>query len=191
MHLAHLWEQRTHVGIVASRTIPLINAPSLKMKSGLLKIVPSGWRQMVGILRRKESAVVVTMSKKIGVLLSQESWVFAMLMGLPTPTVERSIMELIVVGTQPTPQSFTRNRQQKALFLTLLYCPSHELILKSNKGSKPKTTTSFSSAGKSATANHVVLPDSVKAMLSQLSDSVHTPTEQVLMESVVKSLGLN
>jgi hypothetical protein len=71
-------------------------------------------------------------------------------------------------------------------------CPSHELVLKSNTGSsKPKSTTSSSSAGKSATANHVVLPDSVKVMLSQLSDSVHTPTEQVLMESVMKSLGLN
>jgi hypothetical protein len=70
-------------------------------------------------------------------------------------------------------------------------CPSHELVLKSNKGSKPMSTTSSSSAGKSATANYVVLPDSVKAMLSQLSDSVRTPTEQVLMESVMKSLGLN
>jgi hypothetical protein len=71
-------------------------------------------------------------------------------------------------------------------------CPSHELVLKSNTGSsKPKSTTSSSSTGKSATANHVVLPDSVKAMLSQLSDSVRTPTEQVLMESMMKILGLN
>ncbi len=76
-------------------------------------------------------------------------------------------------------------------FNLALKCSSHELVLKSNKGSKPKSTTSSSSAGKSATANHVVLPDSVKAMLSQLSDSVCTPTEQVLMESVMKSLGLN
>jgi hypothetical protein len=76
-------------------------------------------------------------------------------------------------------------------FILALECPSHELVLKSNKGSKPKATTSSSSAEKSPTANHVVLPDSVKAMLSQLSDSVHTPTEQVLMESVMKSLGLN
>jgi hypothetical protein len=120
MHLAHLWEQRTHVGIEASRTVPLINAPSLEMKSGLLKIVASGWRQMVRILRRKERVVVATKSKKSGVLLSQESWVFAMSMRLPTPTVERSIMGLNVVGTRPTPLSFTRNGQQKALFLTLL-----------------------------------------------------------------------
>ncbi len=77
------------------------------------------------------------------------------------------------------------------VFNLALECPSHELVLKSNKGSKPKPTTSSSSAGKSATLNHVVLPDSVKAMLSQLSDSVHTPTEQVLMESVMKSLGLS
>ncbi len=72
-------------------------------------------------------------------------------------------------------------------------CPSHshELVLKSKKGSKPKSTTSSSSVRKSANANHVVLPDSVKAMLSQLSDSIRTPTEQVLMESVMKSLGLN
>jgi hypothetical protein len=72
-----------------------------------------------------------------------------------------------------------------------LECPSHELVLKTNKGTKTKSTTSSSSAGKSVTANHVVLPDSVKAILSQLSVSVHTPTEQVLMESVMKSLGLN
>jgi hypothetical protein len=90
------------------------------MKSRLLKIISSGWRQMVGILRRKERAVVATTSKKSGVLLRQESWAIDMLMGLPTPTVERSIMRLNVVGTQPTPQSFTRNGQQKALFLTLL-----------------------------------------------------------------------
>ncbi len=77
------------------------------------------------------------------------------------------------------------------VFNLVLECPSHELVLKSNKGSKPKSSSSSSSAGKSATANHVVLPDSVKAMLSQLSDSVCTPTEQVLMESVMKSLGLN
>jgi hypothetical protein len=76
-------------------------------------------------------------------------------------------------------------------FNLALECPSHELVLKSNKGSKPKSTTSSSSAETSPTANHVVLPDSVKAMLSQLSDSVRTPTEQVLMESVMKSLGLN
>jgi hypothetical protein len=97
--LAHLWELRTHVRIAASQIIPLINAPSLEMKSGLLKIVASGLRQMVGILRRKERAVVATTSKKNGVLLSQESWVFAMLMRLPTPTVERSILGLNVVGT--------------------------------------------------------------------------------------------
>jgi hypothetical protein len=77
------------------------------------------------------------------------------------------------------------------VFNLALECPSHELVLKSNKGSKPKPTTSSSSAGKSATAKHVVLPDSVKAMLSQLSDRVRTPTEQVLMESMMKSLGLN
>jgi hypothetical protein len=117
---ATLWEQRTHVGIEANQTIPLINAPSLKMKSGLLKIVASGWRQMDGIPRGKERAVVATTSEKSGVLLSQESWVFAMLMGPPTPTVERSIMGLNVVGTGPTQQSFTRNGQQKALFLTFL-----------------------------------------------------------------------
>jgi hypothetical protein len=76
---------------------------------------------MVGILRRKEKTVVATTSEKSGVHLSQESWVFAMLMGLPMPTVERSIMGLNVVERQPTPQSFTRNRQQKALFLTLLW----------------------------------------------------------------------
>ncbi len=34
--------------------------------------------------------------------------------------VERSIMGLNVVGTRPTPQNFTRNGQQKAMFLTLL-----------------------------------------------------------------------
>jgi hypothetical protein len=76
---------------------------------------------MVGILRRKERAVVATTSEKSGVLLSQESWVFVMLMGPPTPTVERSIMGVNVVGTRPTPQSFTRNGQQKAVFLTLLW----------------------------------------------------------------------
>jgi hypothetical protein len=77
-------------------------------------------------------------------------------------------------------------------FNLALECPSHELVLKSNMGSsKPKPTTSSSSAGKSATANHVVLTDSVKAMLSQLGDSVRTPTEKVLMESMMKSLGLN
>jgi hypothetical protein len=77
-------------------------------------------------------------------------------------------------------------------FNLALKCRSHELVLKSNTGSsKPKFTISSSSAGKSATANHVVLPDSVKAMLGQLSDSVHTPTEQVLMESMMKRLGLN
>ncbi len=69
-------------------------------------------------------------------------------------------------------------------------CPSHELVLKSNKESKPKSTTSSFSARKSPTTNHVVLPDSVMTMLSQLSDSVRTPTEQVLMESVMRSLGL-
>jgi hypothetical protein len=77
------------------------------------------------------------------------------------------------------------------VFNLVLECPSHELVLKSNKGSKPKSTTSSSSAVKSATANHVVLLDSDKAMLSQLSDSVRTPTEQVLMESIMKSLSLN
>ena len=77
------------------------------------------------------------------------------------------------------------------VFNLALECPSHELVLKSNKGFKPKPTTSSSSTGKSTTANHVVLPDSVKAMLSQLSDSVHTPNEQVLMESMMKSLGSN
>jgi hypothetical protein len=71
--------------------------------------------------KKKERVVVATTSKKSGVLLSQESLVFAMLMGFPTLTVERSIMGLNVVGTQPTPQSFTRNGQQKALFLTLLW----------------------------------------------------------------------
>ncbi len=76
---------------------------------------------MVGILRRKERAVVATTSKKSGVLLSQESWVFAMLMGLPTPSVERSIMGLNVVGTRLIPQSFTGDGQQKALLLTLLW----------------------------------------------------------------------
>jgi hypothetical protein len=92
-------EAKTYVEIAASQAIPLINAPSLKMKSRLLRIVASGWRQMVGILRRKERAVVATPSKKNGVLLSQESWVFIMLMGLPMPTVKRSIMGLNVVGT--------------------------------------------------------------------------------------------
>ncbi len=76
---------------------------------------------MVGILRRKERAVVATKSKRSGVLLSQENWVFIMSMGFPTPTVERSIIGLNVVGTQLIPQSFTRNGQQKALFLTLLW----------------------------------------------------------------------
>jgi hypothetical protein len=76
---------------------------------------------MVGILRRKERAVAATTSKRSGVLLSQESWVFVMLMGLPTPTVERSIMGLNVIGTRPTPQSFTRNEHQKALLLILLW----------------------------------------------------------------------
>jgi hypothetical protein len=47
-------------------------------------------------------------------------------------------------------------------FNLALECPSHELVLKSNKGSKPKSKTSSSSAKKSPTANHVVLPDSVK-----------------------------
>jgi hypothetical protein len=97
--LAQLRKLRTHVEIVASQTIPLINAPSLEMKSGLLKIVARGWRQMVRILRRKERAVVATMSKKSGVLLSKESQVFVMSTGLPMPTVERSIMRLNVVGT--------------------------------------------------------------------------------------------
>jgi hypothetical protein len=69
------------------------------MKSGLLKIVASGWRQMVGIISRKERVVVAFMSEKSGVLLSQESQVFAMSMGLPTPTLERSIMGLNVFGT--------------------------------------------------------------------------------------------
>jgi hypothetical protein len=143
---------------------------------------------MVRILRRKKRAVVATTSKQSGVLLSQDSWVFVVSMGLPTPTVERSIMGLNVVGTRLIPQSFTRNGQQKALLFNLaLECPSHELVLKSNKGSKPKTSSS--SAEKSPTTNHVVLPDSVKPMLSQLSDSVRTPTEQVLMEWVMKSLG--
>jgi hypothetical protein len=121
MYLAHLWKPKTHVGIVESRTIPLINAPSLKTKSGLLKIVASVWGQMVGVLRRKERVVVATMSKKSGVLLSRESQVFAMLMGLSTPTVERSIMGMTVVETRLTPQSFTRNGQQNALFLILLW----------------------------------------------------------------------
>ncbi len=76
---------------------------------------------MAGIIRRKEKAVVATRSEKSEVLLSQESWGFAMLMGLPTPTVERSIMGLNVVGTDSTPQSYTRNGLQKALFLTLLW----------------------------------------------------------------------
>jgi hypothetical protein len=76
---------------------------------------------MVGILRRKERAVVATTSKKSEVLLSKESWVFAMSMGLPMPTVERSKMGLNVVGTRLIPQSFPRNGQQKALFLILLW----------------------------------------------------------------------
>jgi hypothetical protein len=63
-----------------SRTILLINAPSLKMESGLMKIIASGWRQMVGILRRKEKVVVAIRSKKCGVLQSQKSWVFVMSM---------------------------------------------------------------------------------------------------------------
>jgi hypothetical protein len=120
MYLAHLWELRTHAGIVASKTIPLIIAPSLEMKNGLLKIIASGWRQMVGILRRKERAVVAATSKRSGFHISQESWVFVMSMGLPMPTVERCIMGLNVIGTQIIPQSFTRNGQQKALLLTLL-----------------------------------------------------------------------
>jgi hypothetical protein len=74
------------------------------MNSRLLKIVASGWRQTVGILRRKERAVVATTSKKSGVLLSKESWVFAMSMGLPMPTVKRSIMGLNVIGTWFIPQ---------------------------------------------------------------------------------------
>ncbi len=76
---------------------------------------------MVGIVKRKERAVVATTSEKSGVLLSQDNWVFVMSMGLPTPTVERSIMGLNVVGTQLTPQSFTRNGKQKALLLILLW----------------------------------------------------------------------
>ncbi len=76
---------------------------------------------MVGILRRKERAVVATTSERSGVLLSQVNWVFVMSKGLPTPTVERSIMGLTVVGTQPTPQSLTRNGQQKALLFTLFW----------------------------------------------------------------------
>jgi hypothetical protein len=53
--------------------------------------------------KKKGKGIVTTTSKRSGVLLSQENWVFVMLMGLPTPTVERSIMGLNVVGTQLIP----------------------------------------------------------------------------------------
>jgi hypothetical protein len=41
--------------------------------------------------------------------------------GTPYAYCGKSIMGLNVVGTRPIPQSFTRNGQQKALFLTLLW----------------------------------------------------------------------
>ncbi len=75
---------------------------------------------MVRILRRRKRVILATISKKSVVLLSQESWVFTMSMGLSTPTEKRSIMGKNVVGTWFIPQSFTRNGQQKALHLTLL-----------------------------------------------------------------------
>jgi hypothetical protein len=40
--------------------------------------------------------------------------------GTPYAYCGKKLTELNVVGTQPTPQSFTRNGQQNALLLTLL-----------------------------------------------------------------------
>ena len=69
-------------------------------------------------------------------------------------------------------------------------CPTHELVLKtSGTGTKPKSSSSSNSSKN--TANSCVIPDSVRNAISQLNDSVRTPSEQLLMDSVMKSLCLN
>lgn len=70
-------------------------------------------------------------------------------------------------------------------------CPTHELVLKSKSGKKPKSTSTSSSSSTGATVNAFVLPSDVRDAIAQLNDSVRTPSEQLLMESVMKNLRLN
>ena len=66
-------------------------------------------------------------------------------------------------------------------------CPTHELVLKSSL-----SASGTSSRGTSqSVANGFVLPESIKNALGQLNDSVRTPSEQLLMDSVMRSLCLN
>ena len=75
-------------------------------------------------------------------------------------------------------------------------CPTHELVLKSGSGSHSSSSTraassSVSSSGGAATANSFVLPEAMRNAISQLNDSVRTPSEQLLMDGVLRSLRLN
>ena len=75
-------------------------------------------------------------------------------------------------------------------------CPTHELVLKS-KGAPTSQPPASSAAPASmprtapVTANAFVLPDAIRSALTQLSDSVRTPSEQLLMDSIMKTLNLN
>jgi hypothetical protein len=67
-------------------------------------------------------------------------------------------------------------------------CPTHELVLKTS-GSNPKPSSSSKPSANSV--NSFVLPESIRNAIGQLNDSVRTPSEQLLMDSVMKSLCLN
>lgn len=94
-------------------------------------------------------------------------------------------MRLSVDGTPLTPLGITRSGRRVQLSVLLMSAPCM-LVLKSKSGSKPKLSSSSSSSG-GAAANGFILHDSS----NQLNDSVRTPSEQLLMESVMKSLCLN
>ena len=74
-------------------------------------------------------------------------------------------------------------------------CPTHELVLKSgsasNSSNSLNTQTHPPPAPTVNAATAVALPESVKAALRQLNDSVRTPNEQLLMEGVMRNLSLN
>ena len=76
-------------------------------------------------------------------------------------------------------------------------CPTHELVLKT-KGPPSSSAPARSTAAPASTTtpvpsttNAFVLPDAIRSALTQLNDSVRTPSEQLLMESVMRSLNLN
>ena len=64
-------------------------------------------------------------------------------------------------------------------------CPTHELVLRCGSGSSGSSTARASSSASSsggAVANNFALPESVRNAISQLNDSVRTPSEQLLMD---------